>query len=501
MAQGLLPFHYEAEQAADQGITALAGLGLFLDLIHRSGLPQLVERGFGPSRGGQGFTDRQQLEALILLNLAGGEGVDDIDLLEKDGGLGRLFQKAETHGLSRRQRRELAGRFRRGRERSFPSPSSVFRWLATFHDPEQEELRAPGRAFIPAPNLRLKALSSLNGSLCAFAQANAPSPVATLDLDATLIETGKRDAFFCYKSFKAYQPLNVFWAERELMLHSEFRDGNVPAGFDNLRVLKDALALLPEGVKKVRFRADSASYQHGLLAYLEDGTDERFGRIEFAVSADVSPAFKAAASLAEQWRPLPAKNKGGPENREWAEVCFVPAALTGKKCGRDYRYLAVREPLLQPALPGMEAQLTLPFPTMDFDGVTYKIRALVTNRSEDGAEVIRWSNLRCGKSEHAHSGLKADLAGGRLPSGDFGENAAWWLIAVMAYNLSVLLKRFGLGGDAMKRRLKWLRFHFINLPARVVSGSRRLKVRLCRGHPSLADLVRARARIAALRPA
>jgi len=36
--------------------------------------------------------------------------------------------------------------------------------------------------------------------------------------------------------------------------------------------------------------------------------------------------------------------------------------------------------------------------------------------------------LRCGKSEEAHATMKADLAGGRLPSGKFGANAAWWAI-------------------------------------------------------------------------
>ncbi|MEW6419484.1 MAG: hypothetical protein AB1480_15450 [Nitrospirota bacterium] len=37
---------------------------------------------------------------------------------------------------------------------------------------------------------------------------------------------------------------------------------------------------------------------------------------------------------------------------------------------------------------------------------------------------------RCGKSEEAHAAMKNDLAGGQFPSGDFGENAAWWWIMV-----------------------------------------------------------------------
>ena len=41
---------------------------------------------------------------------------------------------------------------------------------------------------------------------------------------------------------------------------------------------------------------------------------------------------------------------------------------------------------------------------------------------------------RCGKGEEVHGVVKDDLAGGRLPSGRFGANAAWWAIVVLAFN-------------------------------------------------------------------
>jgi len=43
-----------------------------------------------------------------------------------------------------------------------------------------------------------------------------------------------------------------------MVAHSEFRDGNVPAGFENLRAL-------PEGVVKAYYRGDTAAYQRELL--------------------------------------------------------------------------------------------------------------------------------------------------------------------------------------------------------------------------------------------
>ena len=71
-------------------------------------------------------------------------------------------------------------------------------------------------------------------------------------MDATLIETHKREALPSYKGFKASQPLNCWWAEHGVVLHSEFRDGNVPTGYQQLRVLKDCLAAAAAtGVTKV----------------------------------------------------------------------------------------------------------------------------------------------------------------------------------------------------------------------------------------------------------
>ena len=74
------------------------------------------------------------------------------------------------------------------------------------------------------------------------------------------METHKKEALFCYQGFPAYQPLSTYWAEQDLVIHSEFRDGNVPAGHEQLRVLQEALELLPVGVEQVRLRSDTAGW-------------------------------------------------------------------------------------------------------------------------------------------------------------------------------------------------------------------------------------------------
>jgi hypothetical protein len=380
--------------------------------------------------------------------------------------------------------------------------------LAEFHNRDQEGLREGGKAFIPEGNEALKGLCKVNKGLVDFVESNHAETTATLDMDATLVETEKEDAFWCYKGYRAYQPLNTWWCEQGLVLHTEFRDGNVPAGFEQKRVLEEAMRCLPEGVKKIRLRSDTAGYQHELLKYCDRGDNKRYGRIEFAVGCDVTPEFKKAVMEIgeEDWSVLLKREKSGElreTGRQWAEVCFVPSAIGSSKNGPEYRYLAIRERMQdQRMLPGMDLdEEALPFPSMVKDRVRYKVFGVVTNMDWDGQGLIEWHYKRCGRSEQAHSVMKEDLAGGRFPSGDFGENAAWWWIMILAFNLNAALKSLVLGGKWMWKRMKAIRFSLINIPARVIERSRQLSLRLNAGDSVYGWLLSIRAKIAGLIPA
>jgi hypothetical protein len=223
VAQGVLDFQYESD-CSTRGLTSLAGLPLYLDLIHASGFVGAIREHVRVA-GSQGWLDIQMVLAVIFLNLAGGESVEDLERLEKDSGFASILRAIERDLLSRAERRSLKARWRRSRERAAPSPSSLSAWLERFHDPAAPRAVA-GAAFIPALTEALRSLWGVNRTLLSFIQGHQPAATATLDMDATLIETHKRDALYCYKKFKAYQPLNCWWAEQGVMLYSEFRDGN-----------------------------------------------------------------------------------------------------------------------------------------------------------------------------------------------------------------------------------------------------------------------------------
>lgn len=502
MAQGVLGFKYELEKN-ESGFTGLAGLPLYLELAKMTGLGRDLDELVGARREAQGWRDRQVGLALILLNLAGGDKVEDIEKLEGDEGFRQILERVELSGLSRRERREQQRRWRKEKKRTMPSRSAIFRYLSRFHDAEQEERREQGKAFIPQANAHLRGLEQVNGKLVASIYRQHGGEVATLDQDATLVETGKKEALYCYEHYKAYQPLNTYWAEQGLVLHTEFRDGNVPAGHEQLRVLEGALGLLPEGVKKVRLRSDTAGYQQELMKYCAEGKNERFGVIEFAISADVTAAFrKAVGEVAEEeWRPIWREVKGQKvkSGREWAEVCFVPNWAGHSKKGPGYRYMATRE-AMENLLPGMESPKGLPFQTMEMKQQRYKVFGYVTNMSGSGEEVIVWQQQRCGQSEQIHKVMKEDLAGGSLPSGDFGENAAWWWFMVLSLNLNEAMKRHVLKGDWAKRRMKAIRYGVINLVGRVAKKARQLKIRLGKQGIGYELFLRARERMLSWKP-
>jgi hypothetical protein len=288
--------------------------------------------------GERGWLDLQMVMPLLALNLAGGDRVEDLDRVSRDRGFSALLGEAERALLTGRERRSLKGRFRRGGARGVPSATALRDWLEKFHDPSAELRREAGKAYIPAATAALKGLSAVNRELVGFLQSHRREAVATLDMDATLIETHKRQALYSYKKFQAYQPLNSWWAEQGVMLHSEFRDGNVPAG-----------------------------HQQDLLLYCGEARDAGFGAIEFAVGADVTAALrKAVLSVPEtDWQPLLRGVDGAPQqtSQDWAEVPYVPNWAGHSKGRADYRFLAIREPLGQLELGDAEQ---LPFPTEVF---------------------------------------------------------------------------------------------------------------------------------------
>src|SRR5436189_5111620 len=93
------------------------------------------------------------------------------------------------------------------------------------------------------------------------------------------------------------------WAEADLVVADEFRDGNVPAKQAPLTCAKLAFAALPQTITARYFRGDSACHENELLDLLKhpDREKESGGRIGFAISAVLSePLAQSLRKLAEE---------------------------------------------------------------------------------------------------------------------------------------------------------------------------------------------------------
>jgi hypothetical protein len=109
LPQGVLGFQYEADRSSG-GLTSLAGLPLYLDLIEAIGLGAAIRQHVHVA-GAQGWLDIQMVLALIFLNLAGGDCVEDLERLEADSGFAAILRAIERDVLSDAERRVLKKRW------------------------------------------------------------------------------------------------------------------------------------------------------------------------------------------------------------------------------------------------------------------------------------------------------------------------------------------------------------------------------------------------------
>ena len=170
-----------------------------------------------------------------------------------------------------------------------PSPEAARNFLYEFHSEASIETakqqRGLGEAYIPGENAALSGLGYVNRDLVREVGRRCPEQkIATIDQDATIIGSRKQEALRTYEGERGYQPMLAVWAEMNLVLADEFRDGNVPAAHEGLTVVKAAFEALPPTVREFYYRGDSACHEHGLVDWLRNEKREEgpHGFIGFA---------------------------------------------------------------------------------------------------------------------------------------------------------------------------------------------------------------------------
>ena len=469
VAQSVLPFKVELIEDGE-AVTAHGALPLVVEALRRL-VSQDDCRALAQALGyASPMPVRRHLESLVALVVAGGEHLDDLEVLRADGGLERLLGFRLS---SPTQAKDFLYRFHQGEDGH------------RLTEAEDAALSVRGTATIRPEGPGLTALAAGVHRLVAAVQHTRPEATATLDVDATIVEAHKAEALKAYEGTVGYQPQMAYWAEAGVWVTDQFRDGNVPAAFGAKAFLEHAFGALPVGLAQRYLRADTAFYDEHALTWA-DAHD-----VGFAVSADMTKALaRAIADLPEAaWQSYRPRNDRHPdgEEREWAEVVFVPDwARNHQKHGQAFRYLAIR-------VRSRQAELFEETPA-------WRHFAVVTNQAGDGEALLRWQRGKQGTVEHGHGVVKNDLGGGVLPCGRFGANAAWWRINLLVHNLLAFLQAGALPPALATARPKTLRFRLFNVAGRVVRHARHWVLKLSAHFPWAEAFVQARRWLVAWEP-
>ena len=220
-------------------------------------------------------------------------------------------------------------------------------------------------------------------------------------------------------------------------------------------------------------RADSAFYGYRTVAAAHRGG------AQVSVTVRLDPKVKAAIAAIDPdaWTPIQYTDAVFDETAgrwisraEVAEIGFT--AFSSRKAAEQIpgRLVVRRIPDLNPGNNTAQGAL---FDTWRFHAffTTSDLDTVTADKTHRGHAII----------EQVHADLK-DSALAHLPSGRFAANAAWLVLAVMAFNLTRAAAT--LAGPALaKARTATIRRTLITVPARIASSARRLTLHLPQDWP------------------
>ena len=422
----------------DHRLVANAGLLLPSTLAQHLGLPQLVDRrldlGRAPGRANTG----DKMMTLVASALAGGDCIDDADVL-RAGGTARVL------GFTAK------------------APSTLGTFLRSFRWGHVRQLdRVSWELLVQAWK----------------AGAGPGDAPLTIDLDSTICETyglAKEGARrHGYTGQRGYHPLLAVAAGtgEVLMARPSRSRANTARGAGHF---------LRETVGRVRYagatgqltmRADSGFYTHAVVSAC------RKLKVRFSITIRQRQSLRnlIEAIPEEDWAPIPYWMDGA---AAVAETTYTP--FQNEPDAAPVRLIVRR---VKPT-PGSQLALF----------ATYSYHGCITDRDGETLE-LEADHRRHAEIENAIRDLKYGVGLNHLPSGRFAANAAWLAVQVMAHNLARWTARLGLGEPIVTT--KTLRRRFFALAGRLTRSARRLTLHLPRRWPWETQFSRALARLQAI---
>ncbi len=421
----------------DPNLVSSAGLVPILALARRASLARLADQHLSVPTD-KGANAGLKVASLVAGMVAGADSIEDMVLL-RHGGMGKVFTNAYA-------------------------PSTLGSFLRAFTFGHVRQLDAVAARFLTG----LAATTPLVAGVDEY---------SLVDIDDTIIEVHgytKQGSGYGYSGVRGLNALIATLTTNQgapVIVAQRLRKGSCGSPRGATRLVTDALATVkklrtaPAG-GKVLLRADSAFYGHGGVgAAVSAGA-------QVSVTVRLDPTVKAAIAAipADAWRAIEYTDAIYEQttgvwisSAEVAEIPFTAFAAQKKANQIPGRLVVRRIPDLNPH-PG---QTTL-FQTWRFHGffTTSTLDTVTADKTHRGHAII----------EQVHADLK-NSALAHLPSGKFTANAAWLVLAVIAFNLTRAASTLA-GPTMAKATTATIRRKLVHVPARIASSARRLSLHL-----------------------
>ncbi len=433
----------------EPNLVSAAGLVPIVALAERAGLRRLADVQLSVPTD-KGANAGLKVGALVGGMVAGADSIDDMALL-RHGGMKKVFDGCYA-------------------------PSTLGQFLRAFRFGHVRQLDAVASRF-------------LTGLAAQTPVTSGVEDYALLDVDDTIVEVhgyAKQGSGYGYSGVRGLNALlaTVSTAtSAPVIVAQRLRKGSCGSPRGAKRLVTDALAILRrlreqaltgEEPARTLLRADSAFYGSAVVgAALRAGAD-----VSITVRLDPKVKTAIAGIAADAWTTIDYPDAVFDETTGvWisrAEVAETPFTAFGsrKKAEQVTGRLVVRR------IPDLNAGAAAAGQDQLFD--SWRFHAFFTTSDLETVAADK-THRQHAIIEQVHADLK-NSALAHLPSGVFAANAAWLVLAVMAFNLTRAAGTMA-GGRHCKASTGTLRQQLVHVAARIASSARRLTLHLPTGWP------------------
>jgi hypothetical protein len=440
----------------DPNLVSSGGLVPVLALAESAGLRDLADEHLTVPTD-KGANAGLKVASLVGGMIAGADSIDDMAVL-RHGGMGRVFARAYA-------------------------PSTLGSFLRAFTFGHVRQLDAVASRFLIA----LAGLTGLLGQLPGPALIEGEAEYALLDVDDTIIEVhgyAKQGAGFGYSGVRGLNALLAALStptSAPVVVAQRLRKGSTGSPRGAKRLVGDAVRTSRRLLAKTHLilvRMDSAFYGRGPVhAALKGGAAVSVTvRMDKAVKKAIATIGQDAWTTIEYTDAVLDEATGRWISRaEVAEIPFTAFAAQKKADHVPGRLVVRRIPDFNAEKNKAAGQDTL------FD--VWRFHAFFTTADPDLLDTVTADKTHRHHAviEQVHADLK-NSALAHLPSGMFTANAAWLVLAVIAFNLTRAAATLA-APDLAKATTATLRRKLITVPARAATSARRITLHLPEAWP------------------